>query len=209
MLPDLANEKDFTPNAQKEQDQQLFVKFELRTKPDKAETAKRGTQCFKEVTYIDIRVPGQKDNICRPMHEGDKQRFPRHYEAFLSRTGDVELDGTPLREWTGVTRSNAEELAFVNIMTVEQLATTADVQISKFLGGFKLRDMAKDYVEQMKSEKPFKEIKLENEELRKMNRDQNETIANLVVSMQALEAKLSPKKEVAAPVEEVKAKKGK
>jgi len=192
MLP-APNEEDFMASNQRKQDENLFVKFDIRTRPDKVKTKEDGVPRFKEVEYIDIRIPGKKDSVCHPVTDNDKKRFPRHYEAFKNRTGDLELEGTPLREWTGVTRSMAEEMIHQNIMTVEMLAITADTQISNFMGGFGVREKAREYVEQMKSDKPFREMKLENEELRAVARDQQETIDNLAEQVKVLTENMNSK----------------
>lgn len=145
MQLEVPNPEDFTTNAA---DKHLYVKFDIRSRPDPAATAAQGRPMFKDVEYIDIRVPGKKDSICRPATLADKDRFPAHYQAFKNRvsTEDV-VEGTLLVEWPVISRSMADAFAFANIKTVEQLAGTADTQIQQFMGGMGLRRKAQEWLE--------------------------------------------------------------
>lgn len=178
MLPDI-DINPYETTSQSKDDENLFVKFFYKTVPDKKATKEAGEPKFMEREYVDIRVPGKKDSTCRPASDIDRKRFAPHYKAFKDRTGDQQIEGTPLKEWTGINRSMAEEMAFHNILTVEMLANAPDVQLSKFMGGMKAKEKAIDWVEQMKSEKPFLEMKKENEELRAMVKDLTEVVNNL------------------------------
>ena len=115
------NHEDFQSTQQQEQDSTLLVKFYIKAVADKTATAEQGRPIFREREYIDIRIPGSRDGAARPATFRDQQRFPKHYQAFKQRI-DQPSEGTPLVEWGMISRSQAEELAFKNIKTVEQLA---------------------------------------------------------------------------------------
>lgn len=51
-----------------------------------------------------------------------------------------------------ISRSQAEELAFKNIKTVEQLAGVSDTLLQQFHGGGMLRQKAASFLERMKEE---------------------------------------------------------
>lgn len=184
MLPSVDINPFETPNQNKD-DENLFVKFYHKTVPDKKASQESGEPKFMEREYVEIRIPGKRDCTARPASDVDRQRFPKHYAKFKDRTGDLDLEGTPLKEWPGVTRSMAEEMAFHNLLTVEMLANAPDVQIAKFMGGLKFKEKARDWVEQQKSDKPFLEIKKENEELRAMVRDLGEVVNHLKADIEA------------------------
>ena len=115
---------------------------------------------------IDIRVPGSKDNVCRKATQRDINRFPRHYEAFKARISDEYLEGMPLKEWPLITRSQVEELAFINVKTVEQLSAVSDANASQIMGIYKLKEKAKEWLEAFnESEKIRKEAAMREEEL--------------------------------------------
>lgn len=158
----------------KEHDKSLLVRFFLKSRQDKEATEKEGRPIFKEVEHVDIKIAGNRGGgACRPATEADKNRFPEHYRAFKDRTTNPVDMGTPLSEWLPCTRSQADELAFFNVKTVEQLATMADSQVSQFRGLYTLKAKAQKWLELAAKEKPLSdlqkqidELKTENEKLR-------------------------------------------
>lgn len=147
------NPDDFTTARESDMDAQLMVKFFYKEREDKTQTLAEGRPIFKETEYIEIRVRGSRDpQACRPATIADKQRFPRHYEAFKKRV-ELPEDGTPLAEWPQISRSQIEELAFLNIKTVEQLSEAADTHISKIRMGYTLKQRAADWLKSANSTK--------------------------------------------------------
>jgi hypothetical protein len=144
------NHNDFKDTA--EADKALLVKFFTKNVENKLETQAAGRPIFKEKTYIEIRIAGQRDaQACRPVTHADKQRFPRHWEAYEKRV-EPPTEGTPLTEWTLISRTQAEELAFLHVKTVEQLASVNDTNISNFMGGHGLKEKAQKWLEKAKLE---------------------------------------------------------
>ncbi len=148
----------FGHNAQHEEDKKLLVKFLVKPRQDRAASAIEGRPIFKDTEYVDIRIPGDRTGgVSRPASYGDKQRFAAHYAAFRART-EVPLEGTPLAEWPLITRALAEELAFHNVKTVEQLSTMADVHSGKFMGLNSLKAKALKWLEQASEEAKVHEL---------------------------------------------------
>ena len=143
-----ANPDDFRAGNEQRMDEQLMVKFFLKEREDKAQTLETGAPKFKEVEYIEIRVPGQRDaQACRPATWRDKQRFPKHYDMFKKRVEAPE-EGTPLGQWPQVSRAQVEELGFLGIKTVESVSHMADVHAHKMHGGLMLKRRAAEWLEQ-------------------------------------------------------------
>lgn len=146
MLP-TPNPDDFQPSGHHNPDENLLVRFFHKQVQNKLESQAQGRPVFREKEYIEIRVPGQRDvQACRPATYQDKQRFPRHYEAFQKRV-EPPSEGMPLTEWPKITRTLAEELSFLNVKTVEQLASMKDANLSRIMGGFGLREQAQKWLE--------------------------------------------------------------
>lgn len=141
------NHQDFEPNAQSKLDENLLVKFFTKQRENKAASLEEGRPIFKDVEYIDIKVPGNRTGgACRPANYADKQRFPRHYAAFKQREV-MPVEGTPLAEWPIMSRSQVEELSFHNVKTVEQLLSMSDTLASQFMGMNTLKSKAKMWLE--------------------------------------------------------------
>jgi len=148
----------FENAAQTEEDKKLLVKFFVKPRPDNAATLKEGRPIFKDVEYIDIRIPGDRTGgVSRPASHQDKLRFAPHYTAFKQRI-EMPLEGTPLVEWPLITRSLAEELAFHNVKTVEHLSTMSDTHSGKFMGLNALKAKALKWLEQAGEEAKVHEL---------------------------------------------------
>ena len=147
MHTDTANYEDFKNSNASKMDDDLMVRFFYKEREDKVKTLAEGRPCFKEMEYVEIRVPGSRDaQACRPATFRDKQRFSRHYEAFQKRI-EMPEEGTLLKEWPQVSRSQVEELSFINVKTVEQVASMSDTHANKFHGGISLKDRAQKWLE--------------------------------------------------------------
>lgn len=173
------NHQDFEPNAQSKLDESLLVKFFTKQRENKAASLKEGRPIFKDVEYIDIRVPGQRSGgACRPAQYADKQRFPRHYLAFQQRK-ELPQEGTPLAEWPIMTRRNVEELSYHNVKTVEQLVGMSDGLAAKFMGMNTLKQKAILWLENAEDTARINEI----ESLKEANTEKDEKITNLESQM--------------------------
>lgn len=128
-------------------DAKLFVRFSVRPTKNEAASVSAGRPVFADTEYVEIVVPGDKQNVVlRPVRDADKQRFGRQYAAF--KAGDAEqVTGTPLSEWPAVTRSQVEELAYFKIRTVEQLAGVSDGNLKNAGPFLALRQKARDWLE--------------------------------------------------------------
>jgi hypothetical protein len=153
-------------------DQTLLVRFFMHPWHDKTESTKEGRPIYVEKPYIEIMQPGNKDSIIkRPASDRDKQRFPEHWRKFQAREDQDTVTGTLLEEWPGVTRSQVEELKFLNIRTVEQLAEVSDSNAQNVMGIQMLKDRARKYMEASKDAKAaeaLEDVRSENAELRQM-----------------------------------------
>ena len=142
---------DFDRKFKNEADAKLMVKFYIMSIRDPQATKREGRPMFKDVEICDIKVPGQKDGVARPATPHDKNRFPAHYAAFKARV-EMPEEGTPLAEWPLITRSLADQLTFMHIKTVEQLATVADSSLHQMQGITGLKQKAHDWLENAKED---------------------------------------------------------
>jgi len=186
---------DFDPQNQNKADQTLLVKFYHDSIPDGVATKAEGRPMFKEVEMIDIRVPGQRDGIARPASERDKKRFPQHYQAFKNRT-EAPVDGTPLAEWPLVSRSFAEQLSFLNVKTVEQLADLNENTMHQIPGVMNYKQKAKDWLEYTKDEAVVSKLRDEIDERDAKIEELTSNLETLLARVETLET-APPKKKAA------------
>jgi hypothetical protein len=113
----------------------------------KAESEKEGRPVFKEIPFVRIIIPGDRNNVleCKATEHYMKQ-YPRAWAAF--QAGQKEsVVGTPLENWPQITRSQVKEAKYFEVHTVEQLAELNDVHCQRLgMGWSELRNKAKAYL---------------------------------------------------------------
>lgn len=131
-------------------DKKLDVRFKMGPLLDAEATEKAKAPKYKDVPFVSIAIPGDTTvRIERPVWDdpieskSDTSRWPKEWAAFNAGNADA-IQGTPLSDWSGITRSQVEELAYYRIRTLEQLAGLADTNCQKFLGGVALRQKAQE-----------------------------------------------------------------
>lgn len=109
-------------------DSRLFVEFTSRAVPDEIASREMGRPISRQMDYIRIRQPGERDEIMRPAHDGDRKRFARHWEAYQAGRQEAP-DGTPLSILFPNNPEIVENLKYLKVFTVEQLAGLNDTQV--------------------------------------------------------------------------------
>lgn len=109
-------------------DSRLFVEFSSRAVPDETASREAGRPISRQMDYIRIRQPGERDEIMRPAHDMDRRRFARHWQAY--QDGRQALpSGTPLATLFPTNPEIIENLKHDKVFVVEQLAGLSDTQI--------------------------------------------------------------------------------
>jgi hypothetical protein len=147
-------------------DKSVYVKFYIRPKENEVKSAEEGRPIYEDKEYVEIRTPGNQTNIVqRPVTDMDKRRFAAAYREFKSGN-EEQIIGTPLVEAPWITRSQVEELSYLRIRTVEQLANVGDDVCTRIPGLFKLKQRAGQMAERAEKQAPFIKMQEENDELR-------------------------------------------
>jgi hypothetical protein len=163
-------------------------RFHVKPVKNEFKSGQAGHDVFDEIEYVEIIVPGQKNQIVDERVKNEhRQRWPNQYAAFKANL-EPPLEGTPLKEWPAISASRVAELQSANIKTVEQLANLADQFLTKFQGGHSLREKARLWLEQAAGNQPLMKLQAENEALR----DQLKALeANHQDQINRLEAKMA------------------
>lgn len=166
-------------------DAQLPVRFEWFDEEDPEETKRCGYPRFKRIQILRTAIPGSKDERVDRVREEHKHRFPRAWAAFLAGEEGV-VDGTPLKEFPGLTKDDISTLTHFHVLSVEQLASMSDEHVSNLGHGWRdRRNGAKAWLAARKSAQPVAELNAKLEE-------KDAQVAALMERLAALEA-ASPK----------------
>lgn len=142
-----------------EQPKGLAIRFELVSKQVGEEN---GIPVFKDIEYIEKRIPGDRTNIVfKPLRDADKKEFAAQYQHWLATREDPK-SGYPLKDWPPLVRSQVEQLAFHGVKTVEELANLSDsVCQSIGSGTLAVRQKAKDWLDRAKGAGPESALRAE------------------------------------------------
>lgn len=146
-----------------EQDNKLLVRFYMGSIPNRTKTLELGRPVYDDLEKIRILKVGEKDYIDKGATPDYIARFPKQYEAF-KRGEEAKQSGTPLSMWPVLKDAQVKEFAALNIVTVEQLASCPDIVIQKFMGGFGMRQAAKEYVDRAVSQAPLATLQAQLDE---------------------------------------------
>ncbi len=134
-------------------DDSLFVVFYMGVLKNDAKSVEQGRPIFDDVECVRIIIPGDKNTINdRPASAHDKQRFSKQYAMFKQGLSEEEqVSGTRLTEWPFLTRGQCEELKYIGIKTVEQLAEVRDDITLKVPGLITLKQNAQVWLGKTKN----------------------------------------------------------
>lgn len=164
------------PNNPFAGDDRLWVRFEyVAVKSD--EIGEDGLPVFHQVPHIEIRTPGDRDNVLyRPMTELDKGRFKRRFEEWLKTQNDVPLEGIPLSEVAIFSKAQVEAFRYQNIYTLQALCELSDGACSKSPGMQTSRQKARDYLDHALKGKEASRLLKEKEELENRFKSQEQAV---------------------------------
>lgn len=143
---------------------QVVVSFDVRAKEDAKATEEAGRPIFKDVEYIEKRIPGDTKNvIVRPIEEADKKEYALQYRAWKEGLADPS-NGTPIGELPGISKSAAETLKHAGVRSIEDLSGLSDASCQALgAGTFKYRQQASDWIERAMGGAPDAKLRSELE----------------------------------------------
>jgi hypothetical protein len=170
----------FLPSDENGADSRLAVKFYKRSMKQEDASAEAGRPIFKEFDFVHICVPGDTlTEIDTYANDGHKARFPRQWAHYQNQVGSQEtIIGTPIEEWTIISRSQADELKGIKFHTVESVANCSDQQLQRIgmmagMSPYAFREKAKAFLNLAEKvgdvnqrEEELSKLRLENEALK-------------------------------------------
>jgi hypothetical protein len=139
----------------------LHAEFHMEAELDPVESEKLGRQFYREVEYVTIRIPGDKDNdIVRPVRFSDKQAWPTQYAAFKAGL-EQPVSGTPLSQLPFLNKAQVLEFGAVGVRTAEQLVEMSDAVAQKFMGAHAIRKRVKDFLDAAAGAAPITAMRAE------------------------------------------------
>jgi hypothetical protein len=116
--------------------------FFIESVIDPAASEEAGRAIYRDMERVRIQIAGDQFSVA--VHPVDALIIERFEEAYAKwqRKGHVQVNGTPLAKWPLATPSFIKELEFLNIFSVDDLASVADVHLDRIADGRQWRDRA-------------------------------------------------------------------
>ncbi|MGD9650340.1 MAG: hypothetical protein AB7G80_05010 [Dongiaceae bacterium] len=164
----------------------LAPMFYNRAVEDKAASEKEGRPIFREVAFVQIHIPGDKNTVIdRKVRDEDKARWAPLWQAFTAKI-ETPLEGTPLEQWPALSVSQVAEMKALHITTVEQLAALSELGLQRLgLGAREWQNKAKHFLAFAKDSANAEKLQNEKEVLQKQ-------LQEMQAQLTELKTKLSP-----------------
>jgi len=195
----------FLPSDENGADSRLAVTFYKRSMKQEDESIAAGRPIFKEFDFVRICVPGDNlTEIDTYANDGHKARFPRQWAHYQNQVGHQDqIIGTPIEEWTIISRSQADELKGIKFHTVESVANASDQQLQRIgmiagMSPFAFREKAKAFINLAEKVGDVNQREAEIDKLRQENEalkaESDAKLAKQQAQIDALMAMMTEKK---------------
>lgn len=166
-------------------------------------TEREGRPIFDEVVYVEVISPGSGNSapifevvrvlspemgINTPKHGVQYAQFKKYIEDFNeSEKHDASLSGTPLSQWSEITRTMVASMKAQKIFTIDALASLPDSKLH-VVGpdGRTWREKAKAYIENAKTNSYATSIAADLEHERQKSADLQSQVAALADQVRVL-----------------------
>lgn len=146
-------------------DARLFVEFVSRSVLDGEATKEAGRPVHKQVDYVRIRQPGERDEIFKPADRTHQMRFRRQWQDYQEGR-ESRPEGSPLDMIFPTNPEIVENLKYDKIFTVEQLAALSDTQLGNIgMGARQWQDKAKAFLDAAKKGANYQKLAKQMEEM--------------------------------------------
>lgn len=153
---------------------------------------------FEDKDFVRIAIPGNNtlmiDTLVEDRH---KESYPVEWAQYQNSLNGVDaISGTPLKEWSLISPSTAENLKYFKFFTVEQIAQASDQQLQAVqhllsMGYHALRTQAQYYLANAKENADVAKLAAEREEMRAQNEDLRLALVRMQTQMDEFMANAS------------------
>lgn len=182
------------PKRPNKEDEALFVEFYDEAVLDPVATSLAGVKQYKDKTYIRIQTDSYNTLEIPERHSedlleySDRRRFPDSYALYQSKNSEQRI-GTPLSLLPGMTPAKIKNYENADIYSLEQIASSPDQRITKFMGGYDDKKQAIKYLEEAKEkhsvemvEKKFEASQAQLDAQAEQIKEQKELIEKLMAA---------------------------
>jgi hypothetical protein len=136
--------------------------FKMKVVEDKAKSLATGEPHFKDVEYVELRIPGDRNNIPEVPVTDAHRRIYRDAYKHWKETKQNPLSGRPLEELPGIVGSQIETLRYHGVHSIEDLAGLSDELAGRLPTGTRaLMKRAQDWLDGAKGNAASEKLRTE------------------------------------------------
>lgn len=166
-------------------DSRLWVKFSKKSRRVGHKSEMAGRPIYEDVDYITIQQPGERDQLVRPVNDGDKERFRKQWDAYLAESEQTP-EGTPVSLLFPNEPTVVDMLRDLKVYTVEQLSQLSEYAIDRLgIDGRRYVSKAKATLDQSANVAQINKLERQVEDMKEQLRQAQE--ANKAFSAQLRE----------------------
>ncbi len=157
----------------------IIPRFYLESVEDPLASQREARPVFFDQERVELIIPGNSLNIVvEIVNDSHRQRWPEAYKRFKDGH-EMAANGTPLEMWPILKPAQVRELKGINLFTVEHVAGMNDHACQRMMGGQRIRELAKAFLDDAASMALVTKTTAENEELRRTVSEQGAKIEEL------------------------------
>lgn len=164
-----------------------FAFFFSKAKEMPALSREEGKPVWKDIDYVRVQQPGERDAVVLEATPVHKQRWAREWDAYKAGK-EVPHEGTPLTVIFPDSEAMILNLRTLGVYTIEELARVSDSATANIPFGGTLKQKAAKYLEMQNGAQNFNKMTAEQENLRKENESLKLQIDDLQSQFQRLAA---------------------
>jgi hypothetical protein len=125
----------------------VVPRFFLEQVEDPVASQREGRPIFFDQERVELLTPGNVLNIpVEIVNNSHRDKYPEAYKRFKDGM-EMATTGTPLEQWPILKPAMVRELKAMNLFTVEHVADMNDHAVQRMMGGLRLRNLAKAYLD--------------------------------------------------------------
>lgn len=168
----------------------IMPRFFIESVEDPLASQREGRPVFFDQERVELIIPGNMLNSpVEIVSNAHKDRWPEAYKRFKDGQ-EMSASGTPLEMWPILKPAQVRELKAINLYTVEHVAGMNDHVCQKMMGGQRLRELARAFLDDAAAMALVTKSTAEAEELRRRVTEQDAKIEELTRLLNSVHGQL-------------------
>lgn len=180
----------------------IIPRFHIESVTDEMATQREGRLICFDQERVELMIPGNMLNSAvEIVNDGHRNRWPEAYKRFKDGH-EMAINGTPLEMWPVLRGpSQIRELKAMNLFTVEHIRDMSDHVVQRMMGGGRLRQLAKAFLDDAEAGAALSEATAKNEAAASRISELENKVSELTVLLNQVHGELVANRNAPNPIE--------